>query len=214
MTAPHWILLASFGVFLAAACRLVTQVLLRAGTSDPSQVRGHTARAVLYSLTAAMSPLKKESAKRHVPTYVMGLVFHAGVFLGFVWLAVHFFAVAATPLAARSSGVFLILSSLSGAALFVKRTLKPKLRYFSTLDDYASNLIVVGFEAVTALALFDARFVPASFVYASVLFLYIPLGKLRHAIFFALARVYLGIFYGRRGVWGVKARKTWETQGR
>jgi nitrate reductase gamma subunit len=208
------VLLASFGVFLAAACFLVTQVFLSAGTRDPAEIRGNSSTAVLYSFTGAMSPLKKESARRHVPTYVGGLVFHAGVFVSFFWVAIHFLGIAANPAVSRLSGGFLIIAALVGFALFVKRIVKLKLRSFSTVDDYASNLLVVGFLATSAWALFDARFLPVSFVYASVLFLYIPLGKLRHAIFFPLARVYLGLFYGRRGVWGARKRETWETRSR
>lgn len=214
MTPLHWVLLASFGVFVTAACRFVFQVFLRTGTSDPAEVRGSASAAVLYSFTVAMSPLKKESAKRHVPTYVMGLVLHAGVFLSFCWLAIHFFGIAASPTVARFSGGFVILSALVGIALFFKRILKPKLRSFSTMDDFASNLLVVGFLAISAWALSDPGIVAVSFAYASVLFLYIPLGKLRHAIFFPLARIYLGIFYGRRGVWGTRKRKVWEAQSR
>lgn len=214
MTPLQWMLVASFGAFVAAACLFFLQVFLSAGTRDPAEKRGNAPRAILYSLTGAMSPLKKESAKRHVPTYVMGLVFHAGVFLSFAWVAAHFFGFAADPVIARSSTVFLIVSSAVGLGLFVKRIVKPKLRSFSTLDDYVSNLLVVGFEAVSAWALLDPGIVSVSFVYASVLFLYIPLGKLRHAIFFPLARVYLGLFYGRRGVWGTRKQNTWEARSR
>lgn len=214
MTPFHWMFVASFGVFAAAAAFFILQVFLRAGAADPAEVRGNAPMAVLYSFTAAMSPLKKESAKRHVPTYVMGLVFHAGVVLSFAGAAAHFFGVEAGTAAARSAGSFLVLSSAVGLALFVKRLARPKLRSFSTLDDFASNLLVVGFQATSAWAFFDPRAVPASFVYASALLVYIPLGKLRHAIFFPLARVYLGLFYGRRGVWGARKRKIWETPSR
>ena len=207
-------LVVSFGVFVAAASFLVLQVLVSAGTREFSKSRGDSSRAVVYSLTSAMSPLKKESARRHVPTYVMGLLFHAGVFLSFIWLAVRFFGIAVAPVVAHVSAALLVLSSSVGAALFVKRIVKPKLRSFSTLDDYVSNALVVGFEALTAAALFDPVLTPASFIYASALFLYIPLGKLRHAVYFPLARIYLGLFYGRRGVWGAKKRETWETQSR
>jgi hypothetical protein len=207
-------LLASFGVFLFAGSFLILQILASRGTKDPSEIRGSTTRAVLYSLTGAMSPLKKESARRHIPTYAMGLVFHAGVFLSFFWLAIHFFDITVPQAVVAGSRLFLIVSSSVGLILFAKRIVKPKLRSFSNLDDYASNLMVVGFEAVTALTLFDADALPVSFIYASVLFLYIPLGKLRHAVYFIPARVYLGLFYGRRGVWGIKRRNECETQGR
>jgi hypothetical protein len=39
------------------------------------------------------------------------------------------------------------------------------------------------------------------FIAISLLFLYFPLGKLKHAIYFFAARYQLGFFYGWRGVW-------------
>jgi len=39
------------------------------------------------------------------------------------------------------------------------------------------------------------------FVVAVVMFLYVPLGKIRHCFFFFYARILLGLFYGKRGVW-------------
>jgi hypothetical protein len=212
---PHqWILLASAGVFLAATAHSVFQIGMYAGMKDPSASRGSAARAVLYSLTGAMSPLKKESARRHLPTYTLGLFFHAGAFSSFGLLALRFIGVTGSPSFARAGAAFLALSFSAGLTLLIKRIANPKLRAISNLDDYASNVLVVGFEVVTALSLLDPRLIPLSFLYGSALLLYIPLGKLRHAIYFPLARIYLGLFYGRRGVWGVKKRKTWEARSR
>lgn len=210
----HWILLSSFGVFVGASAFFVAQVISSTGLKDPAEIRGNSSKAILYSLTGAMSPLKKESARRHIPTYVMGLVFHAGVFLAFAWLALRFFDVRVPAAAARASAAILILTGSVGLGLFVKRVVRAKLRYFSTFDDYLSNALVVGFEIITAFSLINAAVIPASFVYASVLLLYMPVGKLRHAVYFPLARIYLGFFYGRRGVWGAGRRDSWETQNR
>jgi len=33
-----------------------------------------------------------------------------------------------------------------------------------------------------------------------VMFLYIPVGKIRHCFFFFYSRILFGLFYGRRGV--------------
>jgi hypothetical protein len=42
------------------------------------------------------------------------------------------------------------------------------------------------------------------FIYAAFLFLYIPFGKLKHTVYFFSSRIYLGKFFGKRGVWPVK----------
>jgi hypothetical protein len=66
--------------------------------------------------------------------------------------------------------------------------------------------------AIAALAV--VGMVPAFMIYASALLLYIPLGKLRHAIYFPLARVELGAHFGKRGVWGSGKSDKWEIRDR
>ena len=39
------------------------------------------------------------------------------------------------------------------------------------------------------------------FLEASLLMLYLPVGKLRHTIYFFAARYHLGYFFGYRGTW-------------
>jgi nitrate reductase gamma subunit len=39
------------------------------------------------------------------------------------------------------------------------------------------------------------------FLHFTLLMLYVPVGKLRHLLYFFAARYHLGFFYGRRGVW-------------
>jgi len=210
MSIPHWILLACFGAFVGASLFLCLQVAASARTIDPSKPKGNTWTGVAYSFTGAMSPLKKESARRHVPTYVLGLLFHGGVFVGFAWLVALFFDARAPLVLTRTSVPVLGLTGLCGAALLVKRIVKADLRRLSNPDDYFSNVLVVGFQMMTAVALVESRILPALFVYAGVLLLYVPLGKLRHAIYFPMARIYLGAFFGKRGVWGAKRRNQWE----
>jgi len=210
MSIPHWILLACFGAFVGASLFLCLQIAASARTNDPSKPKGNAWTGVAYSFTGAMSPLKKESARRHMPTYVLGLFFHGGVFVGFASLVALFFDARAPLVPTRTSALVLGLTSLCGTALLVKRILKSELRRFSNPDDYFSNVLVVGFQMMTAVALVEPRIVPALFVYAGVLLLYIPLGKLRHAIYFPIARIYLGEFFGKRGVWGTKRGREWE----
>jgi hypothetical protein len=214
MSAERWILLASFAVFAAAAVYYCLKVLLAPRAADPAETRGDVLRAVAYSFTGAMSPLKKESARRHVPTYVFGLVFHAGVFIASAWVVIFFFGLEVPLAVATVSVPALAATSLAGVILLLKRITRRKLRYFSTPDDYFSNILVVGFQAVALAALVNVDVIPALMLYASAVLLYVPLGKLRHAIYFPLARVYLGLFFGKRGVWGSRKRERWEVRDR
>jgi hypothetical protein len=214
MSAERWILLASFAVFAAASLYYCIKVLVTPGAADPAETRGDLLRAVAYSFTGAMSPLKKESARRHVPTYVLGLVFHAGVFLASAWVVVFFFGLKVPLAAATLSVPALAATTLAGVILLLKRITRRKLRYFSTPDDYFSNILVAGFQAVALAALVNVDVIPALMLYASAVLLYVPLGKLRHAIYFPLARVYLGLFFGKRGVWGARKSEKWEVRDR
>jgi len=210
MSIPHWILIACFGAFVGASLFMCARVAVSARAFDPSKPRRSAWAGVAYSFTGAMSPLKKESARRHWPTYLLGLFFHGGVFFAFAWLVALFLDTRAPLPLARISAACLLATALCGAALLVKRIVKSNLRRLSCPDDYFSNMLVVGFQVLTAAAVVDASVTGALFVYAAALFLYIPLGKLRHAIYFPLARIYLGEFFGRRGVWGAKRSGQWE----
>jgi len=214
MSAERWIFIASFAVFAAAAVYYCLKVLLGPRAADPAETRGDVLRAVAYSFTGAMSPLKKESARRHVPTYILGLVFHAGVFVASAWVVIFFFGWKVPLAVATLSVPALAATSLAGVMLLLKRMTRRKLRYFSAPDDYFSNVLVVGFQAVALAALVDVDVIPALMLYASAVLLYVPLGKLRHAIYFPLARVYLGLFYGKRGVWGARKSERWEVRDR
>jgi len=214
MSPERWIFIVSVAVFAAAALYYCCKVLAAPLAHDPSETRGDVLRAVAYSFTGAMSPLKKESARRHVPTYILGLVFHAGVFIASGWVVIFFFGWKVHLAVATLSVPVLAVTGLSGVVLLLKRATRGKLRHYSTPDDYFSNLLVVGFQAVALAALVDVDVIPALMLYASAVLFYVPLGKLRHAIYFPLARVYLGLFFGKRGVWGSRKSERWEVRDR
>jgi nitrate reductase gamma subunit len=209
MTGPHWFLAACFVLFVVGARYRINQAFPRKGASGLAKGRGDEPRAVLYSLSGAMMPWKKETASRHLFSYAMGIAYHAGVFLGLIWLVLIFFN-AGIPQVLRALSVLVISAgAIGGLGLLVKRALTPEMRYFSNPDDYFSNLIVTGFLVLTVLVLRFEGLTPAYLIYSGLLYLYIPVGKLRHAIYFGLARVYLGLFYGRRGVWPAGSAESW-----
>jgi hypothetical protein len=75
------------------------------------------------------------------------------------------------------------------------------MRRLSNGDDFLSNLLVTVFQILTLFSLWIPGMIPFYFIYSGILFVYIPLGKLRHLLYFFAARFYLGWFYGKRGVW-------------
>jgi len=204
MSVYHWILLSGFALFLISALSMFFIVFLKKESNDPSPARGNVNSAILYSFTGAMSPVKKESAYLHLPTYMAGLIFHLGTFLSFIWLVIFFFNLQFNIWFNYASSLLIFAASFCGIGILIKRIVLSKLRSFSNPDDYISNLLVTGFQFITALTIIMYYSLPLLFIYSTILFLYIPIGKLRHTIYFFTSRIKLGMFYGKRGVWPEK----------
>jgi hypothetical protein len=211
LSVAQWLLVAAFIVFAVSSVYLIIQSLVSRRVPDLAVAKGRPAGAVFYSLVGAMMPWKKESARLHLPVYALGVGYHIGTFASFFWLVVLFFHLRLPHLAASVSAGFLGLTAAAGLALLLRRAASANLRYFSCPDDYFSNALVTGFQVLTAATLLHAGLSPGLFIYASVLLIYLPLGKLRHAIYFASARYHLGVFYGRRGVWNEKGGGAWRS---
>ena len=180
--------------------------LIRLGSpKDYSYKMGNLKSAVSYSLVGAMNPLKKESAYLHLPTYTAGLLYHIGTFIS---IAVFFLFLFHISFAYTFQWVLicmLITSSVSGLGIFLKRIIVKKLRFLSNPDDYISNLLVTAFQLFTLIVLVKETFTPYYFICAGLLFLYLPLSKLKHSLYYFAARYHLGFFYGWRGIWPVKS---------
>ncbi len=200
----QYLSLAALG-FCLAACLLYFFRLVRAGMpKDLSKKSGNIARAEMYSFTTAMSPMHKESAYLHLPTYIGGILFHIGTFASLLLFVVFFFI---EPSAVPTIVLYLLaallaVSGLSGIVLLVKRMTAAKLRALSSPDDYLSNILTTAFQLATVLFLMaSTNFALLYYLVAALLFLYIPAGKLRHVVYFFAARYHLGFFYGWRGSW-------------
>lgn len=201
MTIYQYVFVVGFLVFLFSSIFKIIKLVSAGTPNDPSQPIGKIGPAIIYSFTGAMSPSKKESAYLHFPTYVAGIIFHIGTFMVFFWTVVQFFNINIFPFLIYTFFIFLLISCTCGLSIFIKRLFNRKLRSISNLDDFVSNLIVTGIHALTAITLMQNSFVSYLYIYSGLLFMYIPISKLRHSIYFFPARVQLGIFYGHRGVW-------------
>jgi hypothetical protein len=179
--------------------------LIRLGPpKDYSQKKGNLKTAISYSLTGAMNPFKKESAYLHFPTYTAGLIYHSGTFISFALYFLFLFNVRFADSIQWVLFCVLIASCLSGLGIFIKRVTVKKLKHLSNPDDYISNLLVTGFQIFTPAVLIKETFSPFYFLFTALLFLYLPLGKLKHSVYFFAARYHLGFFYGWRGIWPLK----------
>ena len=179
--------------------------LIRLGLpKDYSKKTGNLKSAINYSFIGAMNPLQKESAYLHLPTYTAGILYHIGTFISIVLFFMFLFNISFAYSLHFILICVLIASSVSGTGIFLKRIIVKKLRFLSNPDDYISNMLVTAFQIFTLIALVIENFSPYYFICTGLLFLYLPLGKLKHSLYFFAARYHLGFFYGWRGIWPVK----------
>lgn len=177
-------------------------LLVRTGRPVDYALRaGNTGRAIIYSITTAMSPSKKESAYLHLPAYGAGIFYHLGTFLSFLIFILLMTGISPTGHLRTAISIFLAVTSLSGIWILFRRFFNRGLRSLSNPDDYLSNLLVTIFQIMTVLALWSEAFIPVYFIEVSILLLYMPFGKLRHVVYFFAARYHLGYFFGYRGTW-------------
>jgi hypothetical protein len=171
------------------------------GRQDYSRPAGSSARGVWYNFTTAMLPWHKETARLHVTEFVLGVVLHAGVLLSLAGVVVL--------LVAPTAGQWLLttlwpvnLSALAGGLwLLVRRARSKLLRAVSVPDDYLAITATCGLLTLAVAFSLIPRNPAPLLTYTSLLFVYLPLGKLRHAVFFFVARADYGRRLGYRGVY-------------
>ncbi|MCP4229610.1 MAG: hypothetical protein GY771_05630 [bacterium] len=77
----------------------------------------------------------------------------------------------------------------------------------SSPDDYLSVLVTIGFVAAGSLYEFGIISSAIFLIVSTAVFFYIPIGKLKHALFFFVARADYGARLGYRGTYPA-ARKS------
>jgi nitrate reductase gamma subunit len=219
-------------IFCLTMCFIHFLKILKLGVpKDLSEEAGNIAEGIFYSNTGAMMPKNKESAYQHLPTYTTGIFFHIGSFIALI----SFFVLIFDVFTADAVSIFLFdtilisglvafclwVSSFCGIGLIIKRILSKKLRPISNVDDYISAILVTLFQIISAILFTTYAFhfdfhkffsqdthcgiFCTYFLVATLLFIYIPFGKLKHLVYYFAARFHLGFFYGRRGTWPPKS---------
>jgi hypothetical protein len=191
----------------AAAIFCITAFALRLRTftrltlpGDRSTPKGDPAKGVAYALTLGMMPWAKESTRRHALAYLRGVGFHLAVFISLgVLLLSPWLGQVPSPI---RTGLAILTGS--GALLaflgFISRFAEKSLKALSTPDDYFAVLLVSMFLAAAMLAVENLSLLPLFYMTSALVFVYMPLGKIRHCIYFAFSRMFFGKFFGRRGV--------------
>ncbi len=200
----YWLVFSALGICIVSCIFHFVRLLKLGKPTDYSEQSGNINKAVKYAFTGSMHPKKKESAFLYLPTYTAGIIYHIGTFLAILLFILILFDVNFHATFQILLIIFLIVSSLCGLGILIKRIAKQEMRGLSNPDDYLSNILVTGFQILTALALYKQAYVPAYLMETSLLLLYLPISKLKHTIYFFAARYHLGFFFGWRGVWPPK----------
>lgn len=161
-----------------------------------SAPRGYGGRGLVYAFGRGM--LDKESVSRHRPTMAGGALYHLAIFAGLAYVLWTALPLRISP-PLWAFRPLLLVGAVVGLSLFVKRTAKPHLRRLSCPDDFFANLFVDTFLLLALLHTFIPALEPVLLGVSVLLFVYIPLGKIRHCFFFFYTRIVFGLHFGRRG---------------
>ena len=168
--------------------------------TDRSPIKGSISHGITYAFTAGMMPWAKESTRIHRIAYLRGIGFHVGIFTAIGAVIVSPFWEDLPPLLLLVLFWVLILGALLGAAGGIMRLAEHNLRGLSLSDDHFAVWLTTLFIAVTAFALLNEGFMVPMCLISALTFLYVPLGKIRHCLYFFFSRTIFGKFFGRRAV--------------
>ncbi|KPL08084.1 hypothetical protein AMJ86_01975 [bacterium SM23_57] len=162
--------------------------------------QGSNFAGIVYAFGPGMLPWEKESAAKHIWTYVGGVLYHLGILIAMLYLAAFLLSIRLPTILLQAVRILLVLGIASGVALLIKRMLKPHMRIISGGDDYLANILVDLLLFLALATSFAETVLVLFYVTAIIIFIYIPFGKLRHCVFFFYTRILFGDFFGRRGV--------------
>jgi hypothetical protein len=162
--------------------------------------KGDVKKGIVYAFGKGMMPREKESAINHLPGYIGGILYHLGIFWALFYLLVTLVSIDLPTLVMLFMRIVSAAGVISGAALLLKRIFSRQMRVLSCPDDFAANIIVDIFVLAALLHTFYPGITHFFFLAAVIMFLYMPLGKIRHRFFFFYTRILFGTFYGRRDI--------------
>jgi hypothetical protein len=174
------------------------------GRTEYAVKSGNVLQGIIYNFTWAMTPKHKETIRLHMAHFAIGVVMHVGIFVGIIRILLILITPGMTSENPTWLGIYLIIAAGCALYLLFKRISSKETRLMSCPDDYISILLAIDFLLTSMLNGFGIISGDAFLIHATVLFFYLPLGKLRHALFFFVARTEYGARLGYRGVYPFK----------
>jgi len=184
-----------FGIYIR-----YTETKRRALPADHSPIKGNIPGGIRYAFTTGMMPWAKESTRIHMIAYLRGIGFHVGIFVAIGTLIISPFWKSLPPFFSRALFWVLMVGAVLGAAGGIMRILEHNLRGLSLPDDHFAVWLTTLFIAVSGLAVIHEAFMIPMYIVSAVTIVYIPLGKIRHCLYFFFSRLFFGKFFGRRAV--------------
>jgi nitrate reductase gamma subunit len=186
-------------IFVAGVIYNFISGQLKPYLAEKAPIKGSPAQGVLWAFSLGLAPWAKESARIHWVAYVRGVIVHLAVFVGAAYLiATPWLELMPAPLLVALAALFGI-GAVLGLVGFWMRRADPGLRLLSTPDDYFSLALVTLFLALATASALNAGFLPAFWVISGITLAYAPFGKIKHFMYFFYERVFVGLFFGRRG---------------
>jgi nitrate reductase gamma subunit len=186
-------------IFFAGVIYNITSGQLRSYQAEKAPIKGSPSEGVLWAFSLGLAPWAKESARIHWAAYLRGVIVHLAIFVGAAYLIATPW-LALMPESLRISlTAFFGLGAVLGLVGFWIRRANPGLRLLSTPDDYFSLALVTLFLASAAASAVSAEFLPAFWFISGITLAYAPFGKIKHFMYFFYERVFVGLFFGRRG---------------
>ncbi len=186
-------------------------------TKEKTYPAGSAKAGVIYSMMNIAMPWAMESSRKKPGFYVQFVLFHIGITAAITAT----FIIPYWPELFKIKAVVILFQVFVGAALIVglmrliRRISHPALRLISSLDDYASLILMILFCAAGVWAIpnrYETNEWPLIFFFAITAFLlvYVPFSKIGHYLYYPFSRYFLGKTMGHRGT---HSRKNLKTRG-
>ncbi len=165
--------------------------------------KGSSTKGVLISYASIFMPWAVESSRDHFWRWLGFALYHVGCLVAIVnTFTFTFTPELMTPTVKIVFSILIAPAILIGFLKFIRRLIRPEIRYISTPDDYFSllSLQLFFFTGIMAL-LTNTPFWRSSYYIVTAAFLfYVPFSKISHYVYFFFARFLTGKRYGWRGI--------------
>ena len=179
----------------------VVNLLKRKPAKYFSPEKGDPKQGVIYAFTKGMLPWNKESGHIHPVVFWAGVVYHLGILFAFVILFERLIFESPGGVLLSLIAIPPYLGALIGIVNFIRRFTNTELKLISVPDDFISLALVSIFMGTAGMYGMGGVDSLVFDLVAIVLFLYLPISKIKHMLTFFFSRYFHGAHLGRLGIY-------------